>query len=166
MRVPPFDRFRRLMQIAAFFLCGMIVGSAVYSALMNDQYDRVIEKNHLLEQQIDSLTQSLNNEQKIRKSSVIKNIVPYIVTAPGEPELGVLTETEIKKRLKADLDIFLGRSIYNIDTDAPLVRKLLNKIVYEDIGDKEYEISIQTMLVADGVLQLWVRVDVKTPKPK
>ena len=154
------------MQIAAFFLCGMIVGSAVYSALMNDQYDRVIEKNHLLEQQIDSLTQSLNNEQKIRKSSVIKNIVPYIVTAPGEPELGVLTETEIKKRLKADLDIFLGRSIYNIDTDAPLVRKLLNKIVYEDIGDKEYEISIQTMLVADGVLQLWVRVDVKTPKPK
>ncbi|MFD0673424.1 hypothetical protein [Cohnella sp. GCM10027633] len=166
MRVPPFDRFRRLMQVAAFFLCGMIVGSAVYSALMNDQYDRVIVDNRLLRLQLDEMQQSLDKEQKIRKTSVIKNIVPYVVLAPGEPELDVLTEKEIKKRLKADLDIFLGRSIYNIDTDAPLARKLLNKIVYEDIGDKTYEVSVQTMLVADGVLQLWVRVDVKTPRPK
>lgn len=165
MRVPPFDRFRRLMQVAAFFLCGAIVGSAVYSALMNDQYNQVVEENKVLEQQIDSLRQSLNNEQKIRKASVIKNIVPYVIVPSGQPELDVLTETEIKKRLKADLDIFLGRSIYNIDNDDQLVRRLINKIVYE-IGGKNYELSIQTMLVADGVLQLWVRALEKTPQPK
>ncbi|MFC5531248.1 hypothetical protein [Cohnella yongneupensis] len=164
MRVPSFDRFRRFMQITAFFVCGMIVGSAVYSALMNDQYDLVIVENRLLRQQVDAMKESLKNEEKIRKTNVIKSIVPYVVVPLGNPELDVLTETDIKKRLKADLDIFLGRSIYNIGTDAPLARKLLNKIVYE-IGDKNYEMSVQTMLVSDGVLQVWVRVDVKTPKP-
>lgn len=164
MRVPSFDRFRRFMQVAAFFVCGMIVGSAVYSALMNDQYDLVIVENRLLRQQVDSMKESLNKEEKIRKSNVIKTIVPYILVPPGASELDVLTEVDIKKRLKADLDIFLGRSIYNIGKDAPLARKLLNKIVYE-IGDKNYEMTVQTMLVADGELQVWVRVDVKTPKP-
>lgn len=164
MRVPSFDRFRRLMQVAAFFVCGMIVGSAVYSALMNDQYDLVIVENRLLRQQLDAIAESLKKEEKIRKTNVIKNIVPYVVVPSGTPELDVLTETDIKKRLKSDLDIFLGRSIYNINTDASLARKLLNKIVYE-FGDKNYEVTVLTMLVADGELQVWVRVAVKTPKP-
>lgn len=164
MRVPSFYRFRRFMQVAAFFVCGTIVGSAVYSALMNDQFDNAIVENRLLRQQVDAMKESLDKAEKIRKTSVIRNIVPYVIVPSGEPELDVLTETDIKKRLKSDLDIFLGRSIYNIDKDAPLARKLLNKIVYE-IGSKSYEITVQTMLVADGVLQVWVRVDVKTPKP-
>jgi len=164
MRVPSFDRFQRFMQVTAFFVCGLIVGSAVFGALMNDQYDNVTQQNLLLKQQLAGIEKDLALSEKIRKSNVIKSIVPYVIEQPGKPPLGVLTETEIKKRLRKDLDIFLGRSIYNIDTDAPLARKLLNKIIYEDIGDKDYDVSIQTMLVEGGVLHVWVNVNVHLPK--
>lgn len=164
MRVPSFARFQRLMQLTAFFVCGLIVGAAVFNALKIEQYDSLSKENVLLRQQLAELTSDLKHAEQIRKANVIKSIQPFILEQPGKPELGVATEAEIKKRLKKDLDIFIGRSIYNIDTDAPLARKLLNKIVYEDIGGQDYEVSVQTMLVADGRLQIWVNAIVHLPK--
>lgn len=164
MRVPSFARFQRLMQLTAFFVCGLIVGAAVFNALKIEQYDSLAQENVLLTQRLAELTSDLKQAEQIRKTNVIKSIQPFILEQAGKPELGVATEAEIKKRLKKDLDIFIGRSIYNIDTDAPLARKLLNKIVYEDIGGQDYEVSVQTMLVADGRLQIWVNAIVHLPK--
>lgn len=152
------------MQLTAFFVCGLIVGAAVFNALKIEQYDSLAQENVLLTQKLAELTSDLKQAEQIRKTNVIKSIQPFILEQAGKPELGVATEAEIKKRLKKDLDIFIGRSIYNIDTDAPLARKLLNKIVYEDIGGQDYEVSVQTMLVADGRLQIWVNAIVHLPK--
>ncbi|WEK53249.1 MAG: hypothetical protein P0Y55_11680 [Candidatus Cohnella colombiensis] len=164
MRIPNFARFQRFMQLTAFFVCGMIVGSAIYSALLNDQYNLAIISNRELIDQLDSIKKELKQKEEIHKSNVIKRIVAHIEEQQGKSPIDKITEGELKKRLRADMEIFLGRSIYSIDSDAQLARILLESKVYEDIGDKDYEVNIMTILVVDNVLQIWVEVKLHLPK--
>lgn len=128
MRVPTFERFQRFMQVTAFFVCGMIVGSAVYNALKINVVNEVIQKNYELKDQLETVKTDLELAQQVRKENVIRSIVTIFRTDQGNSEnLDILTEKELKRRLKEDLNIFLGRSIYTINTDAEFARKLLNK---------------------------------------
>lgn len=160
MRVPSFDRFQKIAQATAFFVCGMVVGSAVYGGLENDQMNRVILENYKLRDQLNSARDDLEQAEKIRNQNVIRNIVVYIEEPPNKAKLDILTETELKRRLKEDLLIFVGRSIYNIDSDALFARKLLQKKIYDNIQDKDYVVSVKTVLVVEGKLQVWVEADV------
>jgi len=157
MRIPSFDRFQKFMQVTAFFVCGMIVGSAVYSALKNSIVDRIVLENYELKDQVESLRKDLLFAHQVRKENVIRSIVAIFVHEQGEADtIDILTENELKKRLKEDLDIFIGRSIYTINTDSAFARKLLNTKVYDQIEGQDYDVIIRTMLVVDGVLQVWV----------
>ncbi|QMV40755.1 hypothetical protein [Cohnella cholangitidis] len=158
MRVPTFERFQRFMQVTAFFVCGMIVGSAVYNALKINVVNEVIQKNYELKDQLETIKTDLELAQQVRKENVIRNIVTIFRNDQGNSEnLDIMTEKELKRRLKEDLNIiFLGRNIYTINTDAEVARKLLNKKVYDHVEDQDYEVTIRTMLLVDGVLQVWV----------
>lgn len=157
MRIPSFDRFQKFMQVTAFFVCGMIVGSAVYSALENNVVDQVILENYELRDQLDSLKRDLELAHQVRKENVIRSLVTIFVHEQGEEDtIDILTQKELKKRLKEDLDIFIGRSIYMINTDATFARKLLNTKVYDQVEGQNYDVTIRTILVVDGVLQVWV----------
>lgn len=164
MRVPAFSKFHRLMQNTAVFICGLIVGSAVATAMMNDQFDLVVKDNIRLRTELETIKQDRKQDGQIQKRNVIKSIIPQLEAVLNTTQLDTITEGEIKKRLKRDLDIFIGRSIYDIDTDAPLARRLLQKKLYDSIADKTYEINIKTMLVVDGVLRVWVEVREHLPQ--
>jgi hypothetical protein len=164
LRVPSFNRYQRIMQAAVFFFCGLIVGSAVFSALQNTQVNQFMLENIQLRGELTTLRKEIDQYQQRRKENVIRNVVPYIEEPQGKPALDILTETELKKRLEKDLKIFLGRSIYKIGSDSQLARNLLEQKIYDHIGDKDYEVSVKTMLVVDGVLQVWVVAKVHHPK--
>jgi apolipoprotein N-acyltransferase len=164
MRVPSFERFQKFMQVTAFFICGVIVGSAVYSAMRVDIVDHVIQENIKLQDQLESIKNDLKEANKVRKENVIRNIVTIIESPQGKPDLDILTETALKKALKKDLSVFLGRSIYDINSDSDLAHKLLNKKIYDHIEDKDYEVSTKTILVVDGVLQVWGEAKIHIPK--
>lgn len=156
MRVPSFHRFQRFMQIAAFFVCGMIVGSAVYNGLKNHIVNELMMKNIELQDQLATMRMDLQRSQQLRKENVIQSIVIYIDDEHGETgTMDIVTATELKKRLKADLNDFLGRSIYVINTDAKFARKLLESKVYDHVEDKNYRVTLKTMLLVDRVLQVW-----------
>lgn len=164
MRMPFFSRFQRSMQLTAFFVCGLIVGSAVYSALENTVVDRALMDKYKLQYELESLKKDLKEIQQVRKENVIRSIVPFIEVPQGKIDLDILTVSELKKALKADLSIFIGRSIYTINTDAKFAERLLKERIYDDIGDRDYEVSVKTILVVDGVLQVWVVADLHLPK--
>jgi hypothetical protein len=152
------------MQVTAFFICGVIVGSAVYSAMRMNIVDQVIQENYRLQDQLDSVKNDLKEAKKVRKENEIRSIVTIIESPQGKPDLDILTETALKKALKKDLSIFLGRSIYDINLYSDLAHKLLDKKIYDHIEDKDYEVSTKTMLVVDGVLQVWVEAKIHNPK--
>ncbi|WP_256759937.1 hypothetical protein [Cohnella sp. WQ 127256] len=157
MRLPSFQRFQKFMQLTAFFVCGMIVGSAVYHALENNIVNQVILENYKLQDQIETVKKDLELAQQVRKENVISSIVTIFYYKQGESEnIDILTEKELKKRLKKDLNTFLGQSIYLINTDAEFARKLLETKIYDRIEGKDYTVTLRTMLVVDGVLQVWV----------
>ncbi|TFE27836.1 hypothetical protein [Cohnella luojiensis] len=164
MRIPSFDRFQKFMQVTAFFVCGMVVGSAVYSALENDVVEGFILRNYQLEEQLETMRMDLKLAQQVRKENVINNIRIIFQQGTEENKIDILTETALKKKVKGDLDIFLGRSIYDINTDAVFVRKLLSTKIYDNVADKDYAVSIKTILVVDGVLQAWVEAKIHLRK--
>jgi hypothetical protein len=94
--------------------------------------------------------------------TVIKSIVPIILKE--EEPLNELVEAELKKRLKEDLSVFIGTSIYQIDDNAEFASKLLKDKIYVSVRGADYRITIRTVLVADNVLQVWVRA-VKYERP-
>ncbi|WP_080833875.1 hypothetical protein [Cohnella massiliensis] len=156
MRVPDFSRYRKGMQAAAFLLCGMILGAAVHQGMVLDQTHRIVADNFELKEQLHLTEQQL---QATRKETSIRSIVVYIEERPDDPPLDRAAEAELKKRLSGkngDLNVFLGRKIYDIGSEAQMARALLEGKRYTDVGGKNYAVSIRTMLVADGVLTVWI----------
>ncbi len=170
MRLPPFDRYVRGLQLCGVLLVGMIVGAAVYNSIFIARFEALIVLKSELEARLEQYEQDIEllNQYK-NKHSVIKSIKPRIEQEAGlqtgRPRLDQVTETELIKKIKADLGSFLGKSIYEIDSDASLVRRLLSRMVYSDVYGKEYSIEVKTMLVADNVLYVWVTVREYTKPP-
>ncbi|CAM3879637.1 hypothetical protein COLU111180_12225 [Cohnella lubricantis] len=154
MRVPDFKRYRGFMQSLAFFVCGMIVGAAVFHAMVLDQTNRIMVQNYEIKEQLNLAEKQL---QANRQVSVIRSIIVFVLKPDGgKASLDAVSEVELKKAIEKDLSILIGRSVYNIGSDAELVRTLLQGKVYTDIGGKDLTVNIRTMLVADSVLQVWV----------
>ncbi|MFC5704306.1 hypothetical protein ACFPVX_23700 [Cohnella faecalis] len=161
MRVPSFEKFQRFTGAAAIFVCGCIVGAAAFNGLANGQLDKAIQRNYELRDQLNDLDSKLRQANQFKsKQTVIKTIRPFIESPQGKTDLDIVTETELKNRLKNDLSIFLGRSIYTIDSDALLARKLLARKIYVDIGGKDYAVSVKTILVVEQELQVWAEAEV------
>ncbi len=59
--------------------------------------------------------------------------------------------------MSSDLEPMRGRSMFDIDTDGKLARLLLDGKIYI-VREKEYAVNIRTMLVMEGVLQIWVEI--------
>lgn len=161
MRVPSFERFRRISAAGAFFVCGMVVGAAVWSGLANEEMNQMLLRKIELEEQIAGYKDDLKRLQNdTEKGSVIQSITVFIEEPEGKNSIDLVTEKELKKRIKDDLAGFRGRRIYDIGKDARFARSLLEKKVYSGIGENDYEVRIMTMLVADGVLQVWVEAKI------
>lgn len=71
--------------------------------------------------------------------------------------LDTVTVKEILRKLVSDLEPMRGRSMFEIDSDGKLARLLLDGKIYI-VREKEYTVRIRTMLVMEGVLQIWVEI--------
>ncbi|MDT3425171.1 hypothetical protein J2Z22_000684 [Paenibacillus forsythiae] len=161
MRVPPFRQFRRFSQVSAIFVLGMIVGSAVYNAIFHMGFNTLWLDNQDLRVQLEQYEQDILTLKKYKNSStVIKEI--KIRTEDGGPQesangLDSATVKDIVRKMGEDLAPMRGRSVFEIDEDSKMARLLLSGKVYL-VRDKEYAVRIRTMLVMEGILQIWVEI--------
>ncbi|GGG74782.1 hypothetical protein [Paenibacillus radicis (ex Gao et al. 2016)] len=162
MRVPQFDKYVGAMRGLGLLLAGMIIGAAVYSSIYHAQFEALISLKSDLEMKLDQYESDIKQWKKLSKQhTVIKSVVPRIEEEAGDkkkPVLDKVTEAELLLRIKKDLSVFIGQSIYEIDSDAQFARKLLSQKIYADVLEKNYTVTINTMLVVDNVLQVWVKV--------
>jgi hypothetical protein len=163
MRLPPFDRFVRGLQMVGVLTLGMIIGAIVYNSIFLARFEALITLKSELEVQLEQYEQDIKNLNQFKNQhTVIKSVLPRIEKEAGQdtkrPRLDQVTEAELIKRIKEDLKSFLGRSIYEIDSDARFARKLLERKVYMDVHNKDFTIEVNTILVVDNILQVWVEV--------
>ncbi|MNZ60541.1 hypothetical protein D3C78_786120 [compost metagenome] len=163
MRVPPFERYVKGLQMAGMLMLGMLIGAIIYNSLYLAQFEALITLKSELEVKLEQYEQDIKNLKKFKNQhTVIKSVHPRIEREAGQqagrPELDQITEAELLKRIKEDLSSFLGQSIYEIDSDAKFARTLLDRKVYSDVYGKDYTIEVKTVLVVDNVLHVWVKV--------
>lgn len=165
MRVPPFDRYGKWMQGMAFFVCGTVTGAALYNGMAHDQYDLIMRRQIELTAKVEQYERDIAQLNQFKnKSTVISSIVVYVEEPQGRAPMDASSEKELKRRVAADLSIFLGRSVFNIGSEAQLARKLLEGKIYEPIGDKAYRIDLTTVLVAERVLHVWIEARQELPE--
>jgi hypothetical protein len=161
MRLPPFHRYRRFSQIAAVFVLGMIVGGIVYNAIYHMGYNVLWLNNQDLRIQIEQYRNDIETLKKYNNTStVIREIKVRTEDSKakeGTAALDTVTVKEILSRLVSDLEPMRGRSMFDIDSDGKLARLLLDGKIYI-VREKEYSVRIRTMLVMEGVLQIWVEI--------
>lgn len=153
---PALKGFKRFMQLVAVFLLGMVAGSIVYNMIYQTSYNKLWVENKDLQIQLFQAEEDNKTLKKYRKhSTVIKEI--QIRVEERDPPLDTLAVKEVVQQLHGELEVLRGRSIFEIDSDAKMARTLLNRKIYL-VREKEYAIQVKTMLVSDGVLQVWVDI--------
>lgn len=156
MRVPPLRRFRPFYQAASIFVLGMVIGSVVYNSLYHAAYEKMWENNMEQKLKISQYEEDIKNLKKYsNQSTVIKEI--KIRSEQKEKPLDSLIVKEIIQLMGKDLTALRGRNVFDIDTDSKLTRSLLDDKVYT-VREKDYKVTIRTMLVMEGVLQIWVDI--------
>ena len=168
MRVPPFERYARLSQGTALLVVGAIIGAIVYHSIFLMSFDALRKTNMDLEEKLSQSTDDIKKLNQFKNQhTVIKSILPVmeddLVKSSGA-KIDELTKKVLKGKIRDELEVLVGRSIYDIDSDAKLARLLLARKEYT-VLDKEYTIEIKTMLVVDNVLQVWFTSKVKEPPP-
>jgi hypothetical protein len=161
MRLPPFHRYRRFSQIAAVFVLGMVTGAALYNAIFHIGYNVLWVNNQDLRIQIEQYRNDIETLKKYNNTStVIREIKVRTEDSKakeGTAALDTVTVKEILRKLVSDLEPMRGRSMFDIDSDGKLARLLLDGKTYT-VREKEYAVQIRTMLVIEGVLQIWVEI--------
>lgn len=167
MRLPAFDKYVSAMRLLGVFLVGAIVGAAVLHSLFVAKFEANYNTVNALESKLEQYEVDIKKlKQYKNQHTVIKSIqIRVLEDSSGASKLDRMTETELAKRLKKDLDILIGRSIYDIDAEANIARKLLENKTYEDVNGKDYGVEIKTVLLADNVLQVWMSARLKAKPP-
>lgn len=167
MRLPPFERYIRGMQLVGVLLLGMLIGAVTLNSLFVAKFEALYYTKNELESRLEQYEQDIRGlNQYKNQHTVIKSIQLRLGEDQGQRlQLDKVTEAELIKRVKEDLSIFIGQSIYEVDSNTKFARKLLERKVYTDINGKDYLVELQTVLLADNVLQIWMaaRVHAKAP---
>ncbi|ANE48450.1 hypothetical protein SY83_21625 [Paenibacillus swuensis] len=158
MRVPSMERFAHLAQIAGIFLCGLVVGCALFNSVFHLQMEKVLKSNREYKEQIEELQDEAKVSETYKNKQVISKIMVRIEKNPADNEVKQIAQEQIKNSLQKELSILKGNSIYDIDRDAKIARLLLNKKRYTVDGN-DYTIAVKTMLLVDKVLHIWISVD-------
>ncbi|MNH97469.1 hypothetical protein D3C73_501700 [compost metagenome] len=161
MRVPPFRQYRRFSQLSAIFVLGMVVGSVMYNAVFHMGYNVLWVNNQDLRVQIEQYRKDIQTLKKYNNTSTVIREIKLRTedskAKEGAAALDPVTVKEIIRKMSTDLEPMRGRSMFDIDADGKLARLLLDGKIYI-VREKEYAVRIRTMLVMEGVLQIWVEI--------
>src|SRR5690606_4936351 len=95
-----------------------------------------------LEAKLTQYEQDIQNLAQYKSQhTVIKSIKLKLEEESNEearPRLDTLTEKELLTQVRDDLSIFIGQSIYDIDSNAQFARKLLEKKVYTGVLGNDF----------------------------
>ncbi|MCR8657958.1 hypothetical protein [Paenibacillus endoradicis] len=169
MRLPPFERYFHLLQLIGVFIIGGLVGAILLNTLHTAQFEAFYNSKSELEEKLIQYEKDIHNLSQYKSHhTVIKSLKLRIEdenNSTEKPKLDTLTQNEILKQVREDLSIFIGQSIYDIDSNAQFARKLLEKKVYSGVLNNDYTIEMKTVLLVDNTLQVWMIVRKYTPSP-
>ena len=154
--MPPISTYRRAVHIFSVFLLGMIIGSVVYNSIYHRRYNNIWLENKELQIKLTQCEENMKTFKKyMHQQSVIKEIIVRIEQSSTCSDLVAMKE--MKKKVGQELEVLRGRNMYHIAEYSKMTRSMLNDKTYT-VREKQYTIQVKTMLVIEGVLQVWVDI--------
>ncbi|WP_068619919.1 hypothetical protein [Paenibacillus tuaregi] len=152
----PRNRVRIFAQFTGIFILGMVIGAVIYNGIFHLSYNQLWIENKDLQIELNQALDEMKTMKKFSKrQTIIKSI--KIRVEESEHTLDAVASKEIVQKLQEELQVLRGRSMFEIDTDAKMARTFLNRKIYI-VREKEFSVQIKTMLVSEGVLQIWIEV--------
>ncbi|MDP1511290.1 hypothetical protein L8C07_09670 [Paenibacillus sp. CMAA1739] len=163
MRVPPFERLRPFMQLSSVFVLGMVTGGMIYNAIWHASFNQLWTNNQDLQFKLQQAEEDNKTLRKYSKRQTVVKEIKLIAEEASAEKIDAINLKELLRRVSRDLEVLRGRDMFEIDSDSKLVRMLLNQKKYT-VRDKEYTIQVKTMLVMEGVLQIWLEAKERLPQ--
>lgn len=163
MRVPPFERLRPFMQLSSVFVLGMITGGMIYNVIWHASFNQLWTNNQDLQFQLQQAEEDNKTLRKYSKRQTVVKEIKLIAEEASVEKIDSINLKELLRRVSRDLEVLRGRDMFEIDSDSKLVRMLLHQKKYT-VRDKEYTIQVKTMLVMEGVLQIWLEAKERLPE--
>ncbi len=133
----------------------------MYNAVFHMGYNVLWLNNQDLRVQIEQYRKDIQTLKKYNNTSTVIREIKLRTedskAKEGAAALDPVTVKEIIRKMSTDLEPMRGRSMFDIDADGKLARLLLDGKIYI-VREKEYAVRIRTMLVMEGVLQIWVEI--------
>jgi hypothetical protein len=142
------------------FICGGVIGSAVFMSIFQHNFsllkmnnDRLAVENKRLTQDNLALTKFKN-----RQSVISKVDVKLAVSGDGDAALDKAVELGLLDRIRNDLQVVVGQPLSSVTANPQLYQKLIDRKVYYNIYEKDYIVYLKTMLLSPTQLTVWVTV--------
>jgi hypothetical protein len=160
VRVPPFERYVRFLSGLGLMLAGAVIGSALFMGIYQQNFNFLVMENEKLRSENKQLAEEVDtlNKYKNRQSMISKINVNVEKTGDEGASLSESIETEIRGRVYDDLKVLLGQPIATITANPLIFQNLVDKKIYANVYEKDYIVSLKTMLVTPGQLTVWVTI--------
>lgn len=162
MRVPTFRHFRHWAQHAGLFIAGMVVGAAVFMAAHQNVINFALEKERLLDLQMQLIMKNIESRAQHEKKPLTINAISVHFEYGQKQDLPDLTRAELKLRIRNDLDVLLGKNINDITPpidNGTKVLKTLYERLHTNVNGKDYLARINSYVVIYGELRVWVELE-------
>jgi len=163
MRVPPFDHYQKWLSGVGLFFVGSIVGSALFMCLYQHNFSLLSISNQHLRTEIDNLNLTNRNildKQQSDKQASIRTIKVVFEYKNDVRKLDELSENALRKKIVEDLKFLSGKAIVEIKDNPLLFRKLIDGKTYHNILERDYIISVRSIILMQSELNVVVTADV------
>ncbi|MDB5055920.1 MAG: hypothetical protein JWM44_3970 [Bacilli bacterium] len=159
MRIPPFERYEKTFVGLGIFIVGMIVGSAIFMAIYQNNFSLLSIQNQHMRTEIESLkttNKNLSLKQNRVAPSAIRSIAVIFEAKNDAAKLDEISENELRKKIVQDLQFLNGKAIAKLKEDPLLYRNLIDGKTYHAIGERDYVVYVRTFMVIESNLILTV----------
>ncbi|MEO3944009.1 hypothetical protein [Gorillibacterium sp. CAU 1737] len=156
MRVPPFDRYPSLLIAAAIFATGFLTGCAAYLGLHQHHFNLVVVQNARLESELEQAREALRAQANLRSKQSTVSQVKVLLDPSQSDELDEWTENAIRKAVHEDFQSAIGSSATSIRSTPQVFLKLADGKIYTGIRGKEYRVRVETMVIVQSELTVWI----------
>lgn len=155
MRIPPFYRYTSYMRRLAVFICGLIIGAAIYSSLQHHMYTILAIRNEKLTQ--DNIQLELNlqqaNRTKLRASSIATIQIEYEATATDRTRMiDELTTEEVEAKVRNHLRTMIGKSTSLLKEVPQVFYALVEEPSYRTSNGNTYKVRVKRFVLIQSEL--------------
>ena len=158
MRVPDLSRFSRWSFALGWFVLGAVAGASVLMAVVQRVHDIHVEENRILRIEKQILAENLASRAEYgHEPRAIHSIIVHLED-DGRTELDETARIELKRRVRDDLKVLLGKDINDITPlvdNGTRVLKTLYERLHSDVNGKDYFVRIDSYVIIYGELRVW-----------